>query len=120
MDGYRPLLYSISLLVAWWAQASQSYASLPEGFLRIIVLIISSIYLAYYGYKCHKQKRLFTFTFVLSLSLLPWALFIELLFIGTAPSLSTALVVYNIFRLFLISMVFLILVKEFFKAIKNF
>lgn len=120
MDGYRPLLYSISLLVAWWAQASQSYASMPDNFLRIIILIISSIYLAYYGYTCHRQKRLISVTFIWSLSLLPWALFIELLFINSAPSLSTALVVYNIFRLFLISIVFLILTKEFFAAIKNF
>ncbi len=120
MQDYRAILYSISLLVAWWAQASQSYASLPDSFLRVLVLFVASVYLAYYGFLCKKDNRLIAVTFIWSLSLLPWALFFELFFIENAPSLNHALVVYNLFRIFLISAVFLILVKKFFKTIKDF
>lgn len=120
MDGYTPLLRSIALLVSWWTLASQSYASMPDNFIRVLLLAIASIYLGYYGLQCRKMRRFISMTFVLSLCLLPWALFIELLLIGNAPNLNLALVVYNIFRLFLIFMVFFICLKEFFAAIKNF
>ncbi len=119
MEGYRPILYSISLLVAWWTHASLSFPSITSDPLRFIFLMLSTAWMFYFVITSHKQKHYLKAGFVACYSLLPWAMFLQLCFISDAPGLKHALVIYNLFRYLLILLNFIIFTKLFFKAVSD-
>lgn len=126
-------IYSILLnygfkLIALFIFATSSYASIPTDIYRWIELVLSAGFILYCGYIFNKEKRYFPTMFTWSLGLLPFAFFLEMrMLYGSfsidmvkyADKYSHSMVVYNSFRYVLIIFVFIILVKDLFKAIKN-
>ena len=128
MDDYQYIIKNSLRLVALFIFAVNSYVAIPQEILRFILLVLSSGFLIYTGIEFNRQKSFFKTMFTWVLTAWPWAFYILMLcvFKRTESNLelimsgATQLVIcYNLFRYFLLIVVFIIFLKEFFASIRD-
>ena len=107
--------------MAWWIMAMHGYALFPDSFQRIVLLSLASVVLSVQGVIFNRQKRKFSALFTWSFAWACWAFFAEqkLLLIPGTAAYESSLTVYNLFRYFLMVAVFVILLKEWFLALRG-
>lgn len=129
VETYRPVFYSIALLLCWWAMALEAYATLPDSMLRVVTMGIATVWFIYCGALLHRKRRYFSIMFYWSLALAPWAFYVELAFItdelhsmnaGDAEvRLKHAVVIYNCVRYLLLTLTLVIIIKDFFRQVRQ-
>lgn len=123
MDNYKYLLISILKLISLYLFVANTYASFPTDPVRIAILFITLIFIAFEGFKANRYKLYFRACIIWSTVLLPLAFYILMFF--TMPSLNLdndtlvhnfgpILVAYNISRYVLGLCTFSLFVKDFF------
>ena len=126
--AYLKLVNCCCSLVVLYIFTSNSYPLMPENSTRFSILLISSCYILFIGYRFHKENRYFPTMFAWSLALMPWAFFLEMriLFgsftidmIKYEDKYSHSIVVYNSFRYVLLIFVTYIVLKDLVKTLKN-
>lgn len=97
------------------------YAAIPESIFRWGELSLSSVILLYCGYTYHKDGMWKSAMFLWFYALACWIFYLESAFLidHISPNFKLSVAVYNIFRYALMFIVLLILLKLFFKAMRN-
>ena len=126
MDDYQYIIKNSLRLVALFIFAVNSYVAIPQEILRFILLVLSSGFLIYTGIEFNRQKSFFKTMFTWVLTAWPWAFYILMLCVFKRTESNLELIMsgapqlvicYNLFRYFLLIVVFIIFLKEFFASI---
>lgn len=130
LDSYRPILFYIAQLIAWWTVADYSTPKMTSVKAEIGLFALGSVWLVFCAYRYFKNKQRYVPIFLGALALLPWCFYGELLFLGVSPqtlegamnaaALTHVIVVYNLFRYFLLVVVLLISLKSLLNALRDF
>lgn len=124
IESYRPLLYTISLFVALWAQALLSNPLPPEG-LYYAALSAATLWLIVGSTRCFKERYRPSAVFILGAALLPHLYYLELSILSSSPDflpgrLNSVFVVYNVFRYLFLLCAFLAVIKRFLRNLSSF
>lgn len=128
MDDYQYIIKNSLRLVALFIFAVNSYVAIPQEILRFILLVLSSGFLIYTGIEFNCQKSFFKTMFTWVLTAWPWAFYILMLCVFKRTESNLELIMsgapqlvicYNLFRYFLLIVVFIIFLKEFFASIRD-
>lgn len=126
--GYPRVVYNCIRVVALYLFTVNAYASLPTDITRLLILLITTAFILYSGYRLHKSNRYFPTMFTWSLAALPWAFFLEMrLLYGSftidmvkyVDKYSYSIAVYNSFRYVLTIFVCYVILKDLYHSIKN-
>ena len=128
MDDYQYIIKNSLRLVALFIFAVNSYVAIPQEILRFILLVLSSGFLIYTGIEFNRHKSFFKTMFTWVLTAWPWAFYILMLCVFKRTESNLELIMsgapqlvicYNLFRYFLLIVVFIIFLKEFFASIRD-
>lgn len=128
MDDYQYIIKNSLRLVALFIFAVNSYVAIPQEILRFILLVLSSGFLIYTGIEFNRQKSFFKTMFTWVLTAWPWVFYILMLCVFKRTESNLELIMsgapqlvicYNLFRYFLLIVVFIIFLKEFFASIRD-
>lgn len=128
MDDYQYIIKNSLRLVALFIFAVNSYVAIPQEILRFTLLVLSSGFLIYTGIEFNRQKSFFKTMFTWVLTAWPWAFYILMLCVFKRTESNLELIMsgapqlvicYNLFRYFLLIVVFIIFLKEFFASIRD-
>ena len=128
MDDYQYIIKNSLRLVALFIFAVSSYVAIPQEILRFILLVLSSGFLIYTGIEFNRQQSFFKTMFTWVLTAWPWAFYILMLCVFKRTESNLELIMsgapqlvicYNLFRYFLLIVVFIIFLKEFFASIRD-
>lgn len=121
MPYYRQILSSSLYLIAWWFMSMHAYASMPSSLTRVMLLTGSSLILLLSAFNMFKAHKKISACFTLAYALSCWIFYAEclLLALENSPQWTHIVTIYNLLRFFLMAMVFFILLKEFFRSIKD-
>ena len=128
MDDYQYIIKNSLRLVALFIFAVNSYVAILQEILRFILLVLSSGFLIYTGIEFNRQKSFFKTMFTWVLTAWPWAFYILMLCVFKRTESNLELIMsgapqlvicYNLFRYFLLIVVFIIFLKEFFASIRD-
>lgn len=130
LDSYRPILFYIAQLIAWWTVADYSAPKMTSSAAELALFAAGSLWLLFCAVCYFKNGKRYVPIFVGALSLLPWCFYTELYFLGVSPitleggmaaaALTHVIVVYNLFRYFLLIVVLLISLKSLFNTFRDF
>lgn len=130
LDSYRPILFYVAQLIAWWTVADYSTPKMTSQLAEFALLVAGSLWLVFCAFCYFRRHKRYVPIFVGALSLLPWCFYAELFFLGVNPktllgaidaaALTHAIVIYNLFRYFLLITVLLISLKSLFGAFRDF
>ncbi len=124
MEEYRPILYVLSLFIAWWAQAMFSSPALPDT-LSYLLLCASSLWLISAVFIHFREHRRLSALFILALALCPHMFYGEFLLLSQSPDfradrVDTIYVIYNVMRYALLLCTFIILVLRLLRKLNAF
>lgn len=128
MDTYKQIVTNAFKLIILFVFFNNSHAYPPNDPIRICILVFGSIMLMVSGFEFKKGKKRFRTMFMWCFSFLPWLFYAQTSFIASTKQTSIfkyltdnihVLFIYNSTRLVFGTCVFIIIVYEFFKAIKN-
>ena len=124
MEEYRPILYVMSLFVAWWAQALFSTPALPD-IRSYLLLVAASLWLLSSVVILFKERKRPSAIFMLALALCPHLFYTEFLFLSMSPDfradrIDAIYIVYNVMRYFLLLCALLIIIRRLLHKLNSF
>ena len=128
MDTYRQIVLNAFKLIILFVFFNNSHAYPPNDSIRIGILVFGSIVFMVCGFKFKKEKKRFRTMFMWCFAFLPWLFFAQVSYIASAKEQSVfkyltdnihVLFIYNSTRLIFGLCVFIIILYEFFRAIRN-
>ena len=124
MEAYRPIIYVVSLFVAWWAQALLSNP-LPPALPFYLILLASSGWLAGGAAVLFKERSRPSALFTLGCALLPHLYYLEMFFLSASPNfmaerLIAVYTVYNLFRYLFLALTFLVIIRRLIQKLSSF